>query len=226
LARNILSAIDKDTKAKLQPTDYAAAVHEELEVIFSSLEKHPKCRLVIYLPTYQSLNIYYPNANLFVASTDVQKAKAKLDDDIFKAIDKIKSSFPGFVIDTDTKFPDLRQGSVAVLTHYPVDLISFPSGVEVSLLESHTGLIKPKYQWYTKLKNGSSLYKIPFNRATLQIYGDNAQMFNPIKPDLRKQLMDVAEQDKWTQFTTVDKLINCVERRIDKITANLVRKLY
>lgn len=226
LARNILSAIDKDTKSKLQPTDYAVAVHEELEVIFSSLEKYPKCRLIVYLPSYQSLNIYYPNANLFEASTDIQKAKLKLDDDIFKAIVSMKSALPGYVIETDVLLPDLHQQRIAVLTNFPVDLISFPSVAEVQLLESHTGLLKPKYQWYTKLKNGSSLYKIPFNRAMLQIFGDNAQMFNPIKPDLRKSILEVAEQDKWTQFTTPDKIIGCIERRIDKQTANLVRKLY
>lgn len=227
LARNIQSAIDKDSKTKLQPTDYAVAVHEELEVIFSSLEKFPKCKLIVYLPTYQSLSIYYPNANLFEATTDVQKAKAKLDDDIFKEILKMKSSLPGFVIDTDVLFPTIQgMNRVAVLTHYPVDLISFASGIEVQLLESHTGLLKPKFQWYTKLRNGASLYKIPFNRATLQIFGDNAQMFNPLKIDLRRNFTDVAEQDKWTQFTTPDRIINCIERRVDKVTAQFVKKLY
>lgn len=225
LARNILSAVDKDTKSKLQPTDYAVAVHEELEVIFSSLEKYRNCRLIPYIPSYESLSIYYPNANLFEVSTDIQKAKAKLDNDIFKAIVNMKSSLPGFVIETDCKFPDLRLHKVVVLTHNPVDLISFPDGVEIQLLESHTGLLKPKYQWYTKLKNGSSLFKIPFNRAMLQIFGDNSQMFNPIKPDLRKAILEVADLEKWTQFTTPDKINKSIERNIDQATANLVKKL-
>lgn len=226
LARNILSAIDKDTKLKLDPTDYAVAVHEELEVIFSALEKYNKCKLIVYIPSYKSLNIYYPNANLFEASTDIQKAKEKLDNDIFNAVLKMKSVLPGYVLETDVLLLDMQLRNVAVLTHYPADLISFPSTTEVQLLESHTGLIKSRYQWYTKLRNGSSLYKIPFNRATLQIFGDNSQMFNPIKPDLRRALLDVAEQDKWTQFTSSDKIISTIERRIDKQTANLVKRLY
>lgn len=226
LARNILSALDKEAKAKLPHTEYAAIVHEELEVIFSSMEKYPNCKLVIYLPSYKSLAIYYPKGNLFEPKTELQKASQKLDELIFQAIVDLKNVLPGYVIESDVMFPPLGHKRVAVLTHYPADLIHFPPGTEVLLLESHTGFIKPKFQWYTKLRNGSSLYKIPFDRAMLQVFGDKSNMFNPVKPDLRRIITEVSEQANWTQFTTRDKIIDTVKRNVDTSTANNVMGLY
>lgn len=226
LARNILSALDKEAKAKLHPTEYAAVVHEELEVIFSSMEKYPNCKLITYMPSYKSLAIYYPNANLFEPRTELQKSTLDLEEAIFQAIVDLKQALPGFIVESDVLFPALGHSRVAVLTHFPVDLLHFPMGTEVQLLESHTGFMKPKFQWYTKLRNGSSLYKIPFDRAMLQIFGDKSNMFNPIKPDLRRIVTDVSEQANWTQFTTRDKILDTIKRNADLNTATLIKGLY
>lgn len=97
-----------------------------------------------------------------------------------------------------------HSGRTLLITIYPYDLI-WNTG-NVKLLESHTGNIKSKKEWSSKLNIKKELRKtIPFNFTTLCIYGDK----NLIMPDsvkYRRLVSEVAVTKRWHTMTTIDKV--------------------
>src|SRR5690606_9561418 len=81
-----------------------------------------------------------------------------------------------------------------LLTHIPVDLLSADRFSKLVLLESHTGAIKPHLSWYTKLTNGKELFRMPFNRFTLQVFGDNGVHFAPMPMKMKQAVKDISEK--------------------------------
>jgi hypothetical protein len=74
-------------------------------------------------------------------------------------------------------------------------------------LESHTGAIKNPAEWNTKLTGGAKeLSNIPFNRFTLQLFGDNGHMFLSGPLRLREIVLGIAKRDHWTSVTTSERV--------------------
>lgn len=118
----------------------------------------------------------------------------------FKLVKENKPLIDYFSEDFLNGEPDVK---CLIMTHMPVDLINYSSFKELDLLESHTGIIKSWGQFSTKLNIKKDM-QIPFNRFTLQAFGDKNQI-SPLHINLRKNLYDIAEKYRWNRTTTLDR---------------------
>lgn len=202
--RNVIQAYDTPSRAKLTVTQLHTDVIEDLEILYNTLPQIGivKPEMMLYDRQYGLLARQYPNAILRSAVNPNQKHLAVLEKGV---ITMLHSTLKQFLLTTD-KLPSSPK-SIYVLTHHPVDLVDHPSGYKhLNLLESHTGKIKGMDQWHTKLTNGNELDRIPFNRLTLQVFGDRTTDFKAHKFAYRQAVLALAEQFKWTPMTTLTRV--------------------
>ena len=111
-----------------------------------------------------------------------------------------------------------------MLTHVAYDLLSYNKFNTLHLLESHTGKCKDISLWWTKLSNSKDLMRIPFNILTLQIFGDS-QIFLPFPIETRKQILQLAEDKKWTNVTTKERIRLSLDTLKDVFAAVVLKKI-
>ena len=112
-----------------------------------------------------------------------------------------------------------------LITHYPVDLLARYNFTELHLLESHTGAIKNPSMWNTKLQNGRDIPNIPFDRATLQVFGDGV-MYRPMNMKIRKAFIEMAEKHQWSAATTEALVKHSAKSAKDPFLGQFVNGLY
>lgn len=112
-------------------------------------------------------------------------------------------------------------GQTLLHTHFPIDLTT-KAYQSVSLLESHTGVIKQRNLFYTKYYNGKELSQIPFREDFLYIFGDN-YMFHPLSNVYRKNLVELAKKYNWSWTTTREKIVYGLDSLKDKHLAEQLR---
>lgn len=206
LIRNMFNSLSAEFREEVLPSALHAALIEEFGVIESAIIKggHGLVRAVFYLPDYTHLHRKFPKAILRQPKTDRQIAYQIIENQVCRLI---HADPPGGY--------DYREFSFAItdhhpeswiVTHLPVDLLARYSFRKLELLESHSGAIKAYPQWHTKLTGGKELSNIPFNPFTLQLFGDNGNQFVPYPPATRKQVLQIAEEDRWTSVTTEEKI--------------------
>lgn len=86
------------------------------------------------------------------------------------------------------------------LTHHPIDLLSAHKFPELMLLESHTGKMKKKAEWSSKLRLCKDQEHMPFNKVTLQTFADN-NMFLGQPQIMRNVLEKIAAKRRWNAST-------------------------
>jgi len=205
LFRNLLGSMERGAEAAIGENQMADGLYEEMEMIESIVrEKSPYLKVVFYAPEYRSLASRYPNANLRYDTTDKQQQYRILMDNSIRALlggleDK------GRVRVFDLDLIPLQPAKTVMLTHYAFDLLSSPNFGDLDLLESHTGAIKTKDQWYTKFSNGKDLSAIPFRASMLQIFGDS-ELFRPASSLVRKTVIELSEKYRWSNVTTLERI--------------------
>jgi len=80
--------------------------------------------------------------------------------------------------------------------------------------------------WYTKLTNGKELSHIPFDRMTLQFFGDNGNLFTGFPIKFRRIMLDIAQKNRWHAMTTKDYIIQSVKKAYEPELERLVINLY
>jgi len=156
---------------------------------------------VLYHLTYASLSNRYPNATLVVPKTDNQKAYASAEAAMMKVA---ISQFPEMV-KSDLTLPSFN-GNVYLLSSYPVDLLNAHRYVSLKLLESHTGNVKGRAEWFSKLSNAPELQHLPFNHFMLQVFGDRATQFVGQSQKIKKAVIKLALSRNWNQSTTLTRI--------------------
>lgn len=221
LIRNLNGALPKELAERVLPHDLVPPMLEELSIIESAISKISSgmVRVVYYCCDYSSLPRMFPKATLRFAKTEKQLLIKALEDN---AITLLLAASPPhdlrlFRFEIHGKFPNSL-----IVTHLPVDLLARYSFAKLELLESHTGSIKPYPQWHSKLTGGKELPNIPFNRFSLQVFGDNGHQFAPMLPSIRKEVIRMAEEDSWTTITTDEKIRVSLRKIQDPATRSLL----
>ena len=203
LIRNMYGAVQKQLKAEWSGAKYYEKVKEELDMIplVLSNQSHDKMTAIYYIPSYKSLRKKFPQA---LWRGTGSKAYAKQHYEVIEqyciaqlTAASIRGEVNIAMVDVD--LPPIDKRSV-ILTHLPVDLLSYLKGNMVDLIETHTGVIKPKRQWYTKL-NGKGLEQIPFDVWSIQVFGDGKQ-FAGLPPKYRNAIIEFGTKNNWNQTTT------------------------
>lgn len=228
LFRNLYTCMKREQSEMLLPDALGEAMREEMSIIQGILAERTGGRVtaIFYANNYHSLTGLFQNAIFKEAKTEKQKHYSLMEN---KAIDYLlkhyQKSGQFTILDLDTTLVGNERDAL-ILTHYPLDLISNKKFGDIGLLESNTGAVKRPHQWYTKLKNGNELGRIPFNKMTIQLFGDSGDLFAPYPSDYRRAVIDCAENNKWTQTTTKDRIILTIQLLKMPQLEGLVRKMF
>lgn len=203
LFRNYHNAVGRDnydsTKIQEHYTHFEQEM-ESLEKVVNS-ETSGKVRVVYYLPNYDRVASRFPHALMRKDTTDIQKQyTARMKALLTMVVNNKKEQIK---IYSDLILRESGR-AVLLLTSYPIDLTT-SSFSSIALLESHTGNIKQRNQWYTKFYDGKELASIPFTQGSLTIFGDN-EMFRPLPISYRKSILELAKKYNWSFATTWDKI--------------------
>lgn len=226
LVRNAQQAFEKDDPEATNPKEIAKAVSDDLSKIGNWLNNNRGSKpisMLVYYPTYNDLDRKFNKADLWEPKSDKQKDHAKLMKD---SADIVYKQFEKHIKRNNCDLPDFA-GKGLIITHHVVDLTLTNSTTRLYLLESHTGIVKPYTQWYTKLTGGDNLYYMPFNRLTIQVFGDKSTNFKSSTHGIKKIVKELAEKHKWTSATTMEKVrknINSLPMGVEKAGLLLLLK--
>lgn len=210
LYRNLMGSLQGDAAQLVLGVPVGDELQLEMDRIDSIIASESDCHVIYYVCNYTRMEQRFPNARIRVDSTPRQKQftqtmKEAIQHLLLLETPQANQPHAGRVKVFDVTLKPTRHAKTLILTHVPLDLCSAKHFGELSLLESHTGAIKEKAQWYSKYHNGKELARIPFREDLLQVFGDH-ELFHPYPIENRRQLIAVAEKYNWTPLTTSEKI--------------------
>lgn len=225
LYRNIIGSIKTAERSKLTPYALAEVLATEMRVIETLVVEKTdgKSTTEFYHCTYTSIMRDFPKSLARTPTTNGQKSAYALEFATYKALKEDIMMKPPIEY-LNRKFSD-KGGKCLLLSHYPVDLLNRYKFRELKLLESHTGAIKPASVWNTKLKGGWDMQQLPFDKMTMQVFGDNIH-FSPMDKKIRMKIFNIAVKNKWNHSTTKDYIIHCIVQNRDPMLEVFIKDLY
>lgn len=225
LMRNMVSAYPSDSRLNLQTDDLFSDLVDEIN--FLSLELS-QLKVVFYVSEL-NLEKKYQHARIRYPHTDIQKLVDKLMMVPIQAFNKAyketnKDNLPYEYYLFSDKPDKTKRLKAVMLTHIALDLCSHGNFKELVLLESHTGKLKTKAEWYTKYAGSKDLSRIPFTEKFLQVFGDK-ELFKPLDNKLREDILAVADKYNWTSVTTKDKINYGIATLKNHFFIDFIRKL-
>lgn len=210
LFRNIQGAVEAQAVTQINGHSFGLAIIEEMTIIQQSVHQLSSGRIktYFYVCSHANLRRDFPNARLKEPRTDKQLIYAALEKEAIETVLRNKTEQEVTVYDVSVQMHVKR---CAMLTSFPVDLVMAKNYSSLVLLESHTGAVKKNHLWNTKLQNGKELTRIPFGKMSLQVFGDNSGVFAPFPKEYRDAILRIAEQYKWTVFTTKDRIVQSIK---------------
>lgn len=210
IVRNLYACLSTDLKDSVLPDDLWNAALEELSIIQAFMQKQaPHVKVVFFVSDYSRLKQRYPHASIKEAITPKQIFQQKIEEMTLKLMleNNHQLDVRFFDFDIQGQFP-----ASFILTHLPIDLLARYRFDRLELLESHTGKLKGPGAWNTKLSNGKELSNVPFNIFTLQVFGDNGNMFSPLSISVRRSLLEAANANGWTNVSTMERIHDTVKK--------------
>ena len=212
LFRNIYSSVPEGGGDSIPSSDYAAAITFEINLIRELVKSNSIATTVVfYINEYKSIyglkKLPWLNhredtskKQLLYRKLLAGSCKLLLDNQETKSLIVVSDKTIG-------KVPESYRQKAIILTHIPYDLFSNDSFFKLDLLESHTGTVKNKSLFYTKLlgKNPS----IPFHKGMMAIFGDK-EYFGPMDKKLRDALLTLSlrKGKEWNQKTSKERVLS------------------
>lgn len=202
LIRNAYHAYENPPSAK----EVIKAVKDDIIKIGKWVESRRGTRpisMVLYYPSYRGLDKLFSKADLWKPTKEGQIKYDALLKEVGKALcDEYKT----LIKQTDCSTPNFS-GVGIIMTHHTVDLVLVDGITRLYLLESYTGNLKPYTQWFTKLTGESKdLFYMPFNRLTIQVFGDKATNFKSSSLGIKNIVKQIAQDAKWTTATSYERV--------------------
>lgn len=226
LFRNLFGSLTKEGSKRVLPRELAQGLIEEIEFIQNivSTETLNRTKTFFYVCQHTNINSLYPHAIFKQDHTDLQKTYRALHDN---SIQLVLHHFGkvDFLKIFKSEIKSVNHSKALIITHVAHDLLSFNNFSELHLLESHTGILKKKHQWYTKYTDGKTLTMLPFNKGLLQVFGDS-ETFRPFPIKTRQSIVELANKNKWTPATTKDKIVSNLDQLQDKFTVSVLKEVF
>lgn len=224
LFRNIVGALPKGGEDAVMAGDLSDTLQFEADFIRKLVSDNTlgATKVMFYACNYKHLQSVHPHAKLRTPVTEKQKAYRDLIELTLR--DYIKQQPK----DGDSKLFDLHlkpkdKDVSLILTHFAYDLLSHREFDELDLIESHTGVLKKRPSWQTKLLNGKDLM-LPFNACTLQVFGDS-HTFSPQPIKLREQVIELSKKYGWHGATTKDRMVFGFNSMSDQFAASVLKAM-
>lgn len=227
LFRNIMGSVSAIEKDKAMPADVLAVLESEAESIDEIVTEktNGSVKVQYYSCMHDDLASEHPHAKLrlLIQKTPKQEAYEHTQELVLAEFHKRHGQQEQVHLFKKNLRPGNKTKAI-LLSHDALDLLSEPNFTTLHLLESHTGILKRRALWHTKFNNGKELSRIPFNAAFLQIFGDS-QHFQPFPIAVRKRIISLAEEYKWTWTTTMDRITLCVELLEDPALSKQIKEM-
>lgn len=224
LYRNLVGSVDKLDFKYVLPGNVSQALEQECNVIKEIIKglSNDKVKVKFYCSKYSGLKDEFPNNLIRKDNTQLQETysinmQAALND-------LISNNELNNIVLFDSKIKNNKRGKALIMTHYAYDLLAYKDFDVLDLLESHTGILKNKTMFYSKLLNGKDLIRIPFNRITYQIFGDK-ELLSPLNIKVRKLVIELSNTYNWTQVTTQDKIKYSFDQILDQDIKDMLKNL-
>ena len=221
LVRNCLNCLSTEEKISISPLDVAPVILEEIQILNDWVHQasHGTRRVVYYVTEKRSFSRCFPRALPKGYKTPKQVHELKLTNEILLEV-------IGALGEQVKIFDILLKGEerpVLLITHQPIDLLSEYSFPSLKLLESHTGKIKSKTYWNSKL-SGKNTDVMPFNALTLQIFGDG-ESFAAFPRKLKLEVIKLASECEWSPITTKMKIESDLSKLEDKTSMQMLKDM-
>lgn len=227
LYRNIIGSLSKEDLLRVGPKGLKETLSFEMEMIESIFKNEggSKVRVVFYASQYKEAlsKLSHPHAIFRSENTDKQKAYRLMHDETIALLLKNKQGGENLKIYDSTIKPNFRSKSL-ILTHIPYDLLSHKNFEYLDLIESHTGVLKNKNQFYTKYHEGKVLNQIPFNKCFLQVFGDS-EFYKPFDIRVRRTILDLANESRWSQIVTTPKIVQDIDKLNDHYLKEILKTM-
>lgn len=205
LARNLWSAVKTERLNVVNPAQAVLVLMQEVQtlpVVLAQAGSRTKVRY--YISSVDQIKWTFPKATFKTAKTPKQMAYEVYER--YTAIELYKQMVAeGLDVMEIKKIPPKSEGTVLLFTHFPSELLWKDHFQRLLLLESNTGKIKPWNLWYTKLNGVKEDTPLPFDKFTLQVFGDGV-MIEPQPRGIKAQLKTLAEAKRWSPITKPDKM--------------------
>lgn len=226
LFRNITSSMSVEQVTSVTASDVLDALNSEMDVIIGLLQNEANGLVIprFYLSEYSNLDKKYPLAIIRGDTTIGQKNYRKLYTETVKLLIKQGLAERGILVFKDNIEPKKAYPKAIILTHVVHDLLKYAKFSKLDLLESHTGVLKTNNKFYTKYLNGKELFPLPFNKLLLQVFGDK-ETFRPQSSEMKKTLIELAKENKWTPATTREKIITNIGSMKNHYLSEIFKKM-
>lgn len=227
LFRNMVDSVPTEDQGALNHHDCAYVLMQDVTALIEYVERNlPKINIRIYYPTYASMLRVYPHAAHKVIKSDLQKRYAKLERDTMERILGRMQEMKCFV-KTDCKLPAITNAAY-ITTHYPADLLTKNGFGELLLVESRTGAIKSRKDWSSKLTGSDrpEVANMPFNKMTLQTFGDQSTQFASSPHKMKNMLLELASKSKWNTLTPDERVLFGLSTLKDPFARRFFRDMF
>ena len=200
IIRNLLHSVDeKDKISLITDKNFTKELNQEIDTLVN-LYNNTDLTVVIFIPDYDKVMDSFNKHKV----SEFTKPMVEL----LAVRDYLKNYTPDGLINSITggfNIPRM-EGNILLTTHLTVDLLNQHN--KITLLESNTGKVKSKYEWYTKYHpiGKRDLDTIPMVEEVLYILGDH-NMVIPAPLTTRLELYQVAIDRRWTSKTTREKIV-------------------
>lgn len=205
IIRNLIYSVEEKDKIEVLSSKYLQnAITEEVDNLVS-LYQNCDIEPIIFIPKYDAVYEHYNKGK------EGESTKHMLENNAITSVLKhinIKNNIN--TLKGVYKIPEL-EGKVLITTHMVCDLLN--QHIKLVLLESNTGKLKTKYDWYTKYHpiGKRALDMLPMVEDLLYLLGDNKMIF-PSKLSNRLALFELALNKSWTVRSSRDKIVSDIRQ--------------
>lgn len=212
LVRNIIGAIPTQEAESLTPRALLMALEDEIRYIIDIVKIHD---------TLGNVNIYFYSRNYTIIKQTFSRSRIvrfyeahtakqiNLQNQIEGTVKLLRKNpeFEFVHYDLGVNLYPKSTLSALLFTHVPYDLLVNESFRILNLLESHTGLLKSRKDFWTKYYDAKKLdlSNIPFQRKLLAIFGDHI-LFKPTPIIIRQDIIALAKKCQWTSVSSLSKI--------------------
>lgn len=223
LFRNFFNSISRESQILISGEDLVVGLVEDWLLLKSSIQQasQGQTTVVLYHCSMKGFEKTFPNAKYKTLSTEKQKSEQRKED---ATVEAFFEQYGEEVLECNVKLTG-NHAKTAILTHYPVDLLWYRTFRDLTLVESHTGRFKTRADWHTKLTGGKKLSHIPFNKMTIQLFGDGNVVFASMILSLKNAVVTLAQENRWHSLTTNEKVRHDLDKLYDPTAKNLLKAM-
>lgn len=205
--RNFLSSMKAQEVLLVDSNELLVAFCQEVLLIDNIIQDQSQGDITVsyYLNSYKRIKSVLKRANIKTEFTAKQLVNNQIENSVIEKF-LLSDIVVNRAVNVEITDNYINHGKIRniLFTHLPVDLLLVPWN-NIDLLESHTGMIKPRYLFNTKLKGTAD--DVPFNKYSIQLLGDSSGMIQPVDKQVRKEVLKLAKERNFTNLTNQDRFL-------------------